>query len=260
MNRVVLTEMKDGVLRLTLNDPVTRNSLSEAMIDELLLALATPGAHAIIIGANGPAFSSGHNLKEITAHRTDTDGGATYFKMLFDKCARLMLAITQSHCPVIAEIDGLASAAGCQLVASCDLAIATDRSTFCTPGVNIGLFCSTPMVAVSRAVNSKHAMEFLLTGDIFTADDALRMGLINRVTTHNELKAASEALAHKIASKSCAAMKIGKQNFDVQLDMPIADAYAHMAQVMTDNLLVDDAKEGIGAFLQKRPPKWERGV
>ena len=256
MSELVLREMSDGILRLTLNDPATRNSLSYVMIEQLHMALDEPKARIIIIGAHGPAFSSGHNLKEITAHRTDADEGRSFFKDLFDKCADLMLAITNHPCPVIAEIDGLASAAGCQLVAICDLAVATDRSTFCTPGVNIGLFCSTPMVALSRNVSRKHAMEMLLTSDTIAAPEALRMGLVNRVTTHNELKTVTQELADKIASKSGTAIKIGKQTFDRQADMPLIEAYAYMAQIMADNLLQADAREGIGAFLQKRKPKW----
>lgn len=260
MSELVLRDLSDGILRLTLNDPATRNSLSRLMIEELQAALDGANARVIIIAAHGPAFSSGHNLKEITAHRTDADEGRNFFKNLFDKCAELMLAITNNPCPVIAEIDGLASAAGCQLVATCDLAIATDRSTFCTPGVNIGLFCSTPMVALARSVSRKHAMEMLLTGDTISASEALRMGLINRVTTHNELKAVTHELALKIASKSGTAIKIGKQAFDRQADMPLVEAYAYMAQVMADNLLQAEAHEGIGAFIQKRKPKWEQDL
>jgi enoyl-CoA hydratase/carnithine racemase len=260
MSELVLRDLSDGILRLTLNDPATRNSLSEMMIKELHSAISGAEARVIILSANGPAFSSGHNLKEITAHRTDADEGRCFFKELFDKCANLMLAITNSPCPVIAEVDGLASAAGCQLVASCDLAIATDRATFCTPGVNIGLFCSTPMVALSRTVTRKHAMEMLLTGDVIPASEALRIGLVNRVTSHNELKAVTQELAQKIASKSGAAIKVGKQAFDRQADMSVAEAYAYMAQVMADNLLLADAHEGIGAFIQKRKPEWEQGL
>lgn len=260
MSELVLRDLSDGILRLTLNDPATRNSLSEMMIKELHSAISRAEARVIILSANGPAFSSGHNLKEITAHRTDADEGHRFFKDLFDKCADLMLAITNSPCPVIAEVDGLASAAGCQLVASCDLAIATDRATFCTPGVNIGLFCSTPMVALSRTVTRKHAMEMLLTGDVIPASEALRIGLVNRVTSHNELKAVTQEFAQKIASKSGAAIKVGKQAFDRQADMPVAEAYAYMAQVMADNLLLADAHEGIGAFIQKRKPEWEQGL
>jgi enoyl-CoA hydratase/carnithine racemase len=258
MSELVLRDLNDGILRLTLNDPATRNSLSELMIKELHSAISEAKARVIILCANGPAFSSGHNLKEITARRTDADEGRRFFKDLFDKCAELMLAITNSPCPVIAEVGGLASAAGCQLVASCDLAIATDRATFCTPGVNIGLFCSTPMVALTRTVTRKHAMEMLLTGDVVPASEALRIGLVNRVTSHNELKAVTQELAQKIASKSGAAIKVGKQAFDRQADMPVAEAYAYMTQVMADNLLLADAHEGIGAFIEKRKPKWEK--
>ena len=258
MSELILRDLSDGILRITLNDPPTRNSLSHKMIGELQAALGVAGARAIIIAANGPAFSSGHNLKEITAHRIDPDEGRGFFKDLFERCAELMLAIANSPCPVIAEVDGLASAAGCQLVASCDLAIATDRSTFCTPGVNIGLFCSTPMVALTRTVQRKHAMEMLLTGDVISAPEALRMGLINRITTHNELKAATQELAQKVASKSAAAIKIGKQAFDAQAAMPAREAYAFMAQIMAENLLLADAHEGIGAFIQKRKPAWDQ--
>lgn len=260
MSDLVLRDLNDGILRLTLNDPATRNSLSEMMIQELRAALDGPNARVIILAAHGPAFSSGHNLKEITARRAEADGGSAYFKNLFDSCADLMLAIMNHPCPVIAEIDGLASAAGCQLVASCDLAIATDRSSFCTPGVNIGLFCSTPMVALTRAVQRKHAMEMLLTGDVIPATEAMRMGLINRITTHNELKTVTQELAQKIASKSGMAIKIGKQAFNTQSEMPVAEAYAYMARIMADNLLQADAHEGIGAFIQKRKPAWEQDL
>lgn len=260
MSELVLRELNDGILRLTLNDPSTRNSLSELMIEELLAAITGASARVIILAANGPAFSSGHNLKEITAHRSDADGGSAFFRNLFNACAALMLAIMNHPCPVIAEIDGLASAAGCQLVASCDLAIATDRSTFCTPGVNIGLFCSTPMVALSRAVERKHAMEMLLTGDIIPAQDAVRMGLINRVTSHNELKAATQELAQRIAAKSGTAIKIGKHAFNRQAEMPVSKAYAYMAQVMAENLVEADAHEGIEAFIQKRIPRWQQDL
>jgi enoyl-CoA hydratase/carnithine racemase len=258
MSDLILRDLSDGVLRLTLNDPSSRNSLSYKMIEELQASLDEADVRVVIIAANGPAFSSGHNLKEITAHRADADEGRSFFKDLFDKCAELMLTITNSPYPVIAEVDGLASAAGCQLVASCDLAIATDRSTFCTPGVNIGLFCSTPMVALTRAVQRKHAMEMLLTGDIIAAPEALRMGLINRVTTHNELKAVTAELAQKIASKSAVTIKIGKQAFEAQTAMPVNEAYAFMTQIMAENLLQADAHEGIGAFIEKRKPTWDQ--
>ena len=256
MNGLLLRELNDGVLRLTLNDAASRNSLSAAMIDALLGAIAGCQARAIIIAANGPVFSSGHNLKEITAHRADADEGMAYFKDLFDKCATLMLAITQHRCPVIAEVDGLASAAGCQLVASCDLAIATDRSTFCTPGVNIGLFCSTPMVALSRAVGPRHAREMLLTGDVYDAAHALRIGLVNEIVPEDSLTKHVTAMAAKIASKSQTAIGIGKPAFELQSDMDLHAAYAHCSKLMVENFLVASAREGVGAVLEKRKAVW----
>ena len=260
MTGLVLRELADGVLRLTLNDASTRNSLSEAMMAALRTGLddaAVDGAvRVVVIAAMGPVFSSGHNLKDITARRADADGGAASFASLFDACSNLMLAIVQHPKPVIAEVAGLASAAGCQLVASCDLAIAADTATFCTPGVNIGLFCSTPMVALSRNVGRKAAMEMLLTGDVLSAEDALRIGLINRVATPNALRRDTDDLAHKIAAKPHLTVTTGKQAFYRQLDMPLAEAYAFTARVMTENLLARDAEEGIAAFIGKRQPQW----
>lgn len=260
MTGLLHSTLDGGVLRLTLADAATRNSLSEAMMAELRAALdgaaADKAVRVIVLAAIGPAFSSGHNLKEITARRADADKGAAYFAALFDSCAQLMLAVVQNPKPVIAEVAGLASAAGCQLVASCDLAIAADTARFCTPGVNIGLFCSTPMVALSRNLSSKHAMEMLLTGDVFDAADALRMGLVNRVVPANALSETVSALAAKIASKSMVTVKTGKQAFYRQQDLPLAEAYAYTARVMTENLLMRDAEEGIAAFIAKRPPQW----
>ncbi len=260
MTSLVLTALSGGVLRLTLNDAATRNSLSEAMMAELSAALRAAAedraVRVIVLAAEGPAFSSGHNLKEIGAHRADADRGAAYFAKLFQSCAELMLGVVQNPKPVIAEVTGLASAAGCQLVASCDLAIAAETARFCTPGVNIGLFCSTPMVALSRNVSPKHAMEMLLTGDLFSAADATRMGLINRVVAAEALSATVMELALKIASKSMVTVKTGKQAFYRQLDLPLAEAYAYASRVMTENLLMRDAEEGIAAFIGKRPPQW----
>jgi enoyl-CoA hydratase/carnithine racemase len=219
-------------------------------------AATDKAVRVIVLAAEGPAFSSGHNLKEISAHRADADKGAAYFAALFDACARLMMGIVGNPRPVIAEVSGLASAAGCQLVATCDLAIASDAARFCTPGVNIGLFCSTPMVALSRNVSSKHAMEMLLTGDVFDAQDALRFGLVNRVVPGSQLTETVTVLAAKIASKSTVTVKTGKQAFYRQRDMPLAEAYAYTARVMTENLLMRDAEEGISAFIGKRPPNW----
>jgi enoyl-CoA hydratase/carnithine racemase len=249
------------VLRLTLNDPASRNSLSENMMAalkaELDAAATLAAARVIVIAANGPAFSSGHNLKEITAHRGDIDKGAAYFAALFKQCAELMTAIVRHPKPVIAEVQGLASAAGCQLVASCDLAVAVDTASFCTPGVNIGLFCSTPMVALSRNLSRKHAMEMLLTGDTINAEEALRLGLVNRVVPAGELVAATNSLAKKIAAKSQLTVKTGKKAFYEQAEMPLVDAYAHTAKVMAENLMARDAEEGIAAFIGKRHPNWE---
>ena len=260
MTRLLLAAAEAGVLRLTLNDPGSRNSISEAMMAELQTALEDAAAdravRVIVLAAMGPAFSSGHNLKEITARRQDADRGAAYFAALFDTCARLMMQVVRSPKPVIAEVAGLASAAGCQLVASCDLAVAADTARFCTPGVNIGLFCSTPMVALARNLSTKHAMEMLLTGDIFDAQDAYRMGLVNRVVPANELAETVSVLAGKIASKSMVTVRTGKHAFYRQLDLPLEEAYAYTARVMTENLLQRDAEEGISAFIGKRPPQW----
>jgi enoyl-CoA hydratase/carnithine racemase len=260
MSGLLIAACEGGVLRLTLNDAATRNSLSEAMMAQLQAALDAAAAdrnvRVIVLAAAGPAFSSGHNLKEISARRGDADKGAAYFAALFDTCARLMVSIVKNPKPVIAEVSGLASAAGCQLVATCDLAVAAEEARFCTPGVNIGLFCSTPMVALARNVSAKHAMEMLLTGDIFDAQDACRMGLVNRVVPAGELTAVVNALAARIASKSMVTVKTGKQAFYRQLDLPLEEAYAFTARVMTENLLQRDAVEGISAFIGKRPPEW----
>lgn len=260
MTQILLPAMEKGVLRLTLNDPATRNSLSEAMMEQLQAALREAASdnsvRVIVIAATGPVFSSGHNLKDITARRADSDKGQAYFSGLFQSCAQLMLAIVSHPKPVIAEVAGLASAAGCQLVASCDLAIASDAASFCTPGVNIGLFCSTPMVALSRNIAPKHAMEMLLTGDAIPATEALRIGLINRVVSPNELGQTVQTLAAKIASKSQMTLKTGKGAFYQQLVLPLADAYALTARVMAENLMRHDAAEGISAFIEKRQPGW----
>jgi enoyl-CoA hydratase/carnithine racemase len=258
---LVERDMRDGILRLTLADPKTRNSLSSAMMSALSGALADAASDSavrvVIIAAIGPAFSSGHNLKEITAHRDDADGGGAFFNGLMDQCGALMQSVVQHDKPVIAEVQAIASAAGCQLVASCDLAVASEYASFCTPGVDIGLFCSTPMVALSRNVSRKHAMEMLLTGDVIPASEALRIGLVNRVVPTNRLAEETEALARRIASKSLATIRLGKRAFSRQLDMPLAEAYAHTSAVMVENLMLRDAEEGIGAFIEKRAPKWQ---
>lgn len=258
MSKLLLAQIVGDVCRLRLNDSGTRNSLSLEMIAALLSALRQTTAKVVIISAEGPVFCSGHNLREITQHRQDEDHGAGFFRELFAACSELMLHVTQMPAAVIAEVDGLASAAGCQLVASCDLAVASDKASFCTPGVNIGLFCSTPSVALSRAVDRKHAMEMLLTGDVFSAADAFRMGLVNSVVSQDRLSQTTAQLAEKISRKSTEAIRVGKKGFSPQLSLPVGEAYTMMAELMIENLLHDDAKEGISAFLNKRAPAWPR--
>ncbi|CZF79523.1 putative enoyl-CoA hydratase echA8 [Grimontia celer] len=250
----------NGVLRLTLNNPQRRNALSQAMIGALHQAITdasiSSDVKVVVLSGNGPAFSAGHDLKEITAARSNDDKGRAFFTSLMSQCAAMMTAIVNCPKPVIAEIDGIATAAGCQLVASCDLAYASDTSRFATPGVNIGLFCSTPMVALSRNVSSKHAMEMLLTGDMLSAADAERMGLINRVTESTSLKALTQEVADKIAAKSSLTLAIGKEAFYRQQEMNLPKAYAYTSEVMVNNMLTEDGEEGISAFVEKRPPVW----
>lgn len=257
---VLRRETEGAVALLTLNRPASRNSLSEEMLTELIDALASLcrdiSIRAVVIAAEGPAFCSGHDLRELTARRTDPDGGRSFFATLWDLCSTMMMSVVQLPQPVIACVQGAAFAAGCQLVASCDLAVAAEDATFATPGVNIGLFCSSPMVALSRNVARKHAMEMLLTGDALSAADALRIGLVNRVVPAGEERAEAMRLARHIASKSAAAIRVGKQAFHAQIEMNLADAYAHISRVMVENMLEADAKEGIEAFLAKRPPQW----
>jgi enoyl-CoA hydratase/carnithine racemase len=258
---VLRGEHRDGIAVVTLNRPARRNSLSRAMIDALADALAAIGRdnalRVVIIAAEGPAFCAGHDLAEMTAHRADRDGGAAFFAALFDRSAALMKAIVGLPQPVIACVQGAASAAGCQLVATCDLAVASANATFATPGVNIGLFCSSPMVALSRNVARKHAMEMLLGGEMVSAADALRIGLVNRVTPAGEERAEAVRLARRIASHSTASIRLGKPAFYAQLEMSLADAYDHASRIMAENMLIADAKEGIAAFLAKRPPQWK---
>jgi enoyl-CoA hydratase/carnithine racemase len=245
----------DGVAWLTLNRPAARNALSlelmEALDAELAQIESTPTVKVVVIGGAGPAFCAGHDLRELRATPTRTLYDAT-----FALCARLMLRIVRLPKPVIARVHGVATAAGCQLVASCDLAVAADTARFATPGVNIGLFCSTPMVALSRAVGRKAAMEMLLTGDLVDAVRAREIGLVNRVVPEAELDAAVSALAGQIAAKSPLTVAIGKEAFYRQAEMALDAAYAYTAEVMTQNMLARDAGEGIDAFLAKRPPVW----
>jgi enoyl-CoA hydratase/carnithine racemase len=229
------------------------NTLSETFRE----IAADRTVRAVVVAANGPAFSAGHDLKELTARRTDTDGGRAFFRHIMTSCSDMMQQIVTLPQPVIACVQGVATAAGCQLVASCDLAIASSAAKFATPGVDIGLFCSTPMVALSRNVSRKHAMEMLLTGDMISAEDAYRMGLVNRVVPAGEERARALRLAHHIAGKSAHTVKIGKEGFYRQAEMGLADAYRYVAQVMVENLMSHDAKEGVSAFIEKRDPQWE---
>jgi len=258
MTALVLNEQSGNVTRLVLNDSATRNSLSADMMAALKTALTEIATPVAIIAANGPVFCSGHNLKEITAHRNDSDQGKAFYASLFEQCSDLMMLIQSHQAAIIAEVGGMASAAGCQLVASCDLAVASHDAGFCTPGVNIGLFCSTPMVAVSRTVGRRHAMEMLLTGRVVDAEEAYRIGLVNRVVPANQLSEATLDLAALVSRKSPEAIRIGKKAFAQQRGLPIHEAYAAMAEVMANNLQCDDAKEGIGAFIDKRQPNWTK--
>ncbi|MGD0190081.1 MAG: enoyl-CoA hydratase [Rhizomicrobium sp.] len=257
---LVLVHREGAVLRLTMNRTAARNALSEELMAALQSALdeagEDPSVRAIVLGAEGPAFSSGHDLKEMTAHRNDADNGKAAFAALFAQCSRLMQTIVRHPVPVIAQVQGIATAAGCQLVASCDLAVASSVARFATPGVNIGLFCSTPMVALSRNVSRKAAMEMLLTGEMISAKEARRIGLINRVVDSEALPASAMSLAQQIASKPVATVKIGKEAFYNQLEMGLGAAYDYASQVMTENMLAAEAEEGICAFVEKREPKW----
>jgi enoyl-CoA hydratase/carnithine racemase len=258
---VLLHENLDDVAMLSLNRPAARNSLSVELLEAMIAALAAISAdtsiRAVVIAANGPAFCAGHDLKELTARRTDADGGRAFFTAVWKLCSTMMQSVARLPQPAIACVQGAASAAGCQLVAMCDLAVASDAATFATPGVNIGLFCSSPMVALSRNVARKHAMEMLLTGDAISAEHAQRIGLVNRLVPAGQERDEAIRLARLIASKSGASIKIGKPAFYAQLEMGLADAYDYASRVMIDNMLIPDAEQGIGAFIAKRKPKWE---
>lgn len=253
---ILLRHDSDGIARLTLNRPAARNALSVALMDALQKALDAVARDdtikTVVIAANGPGFCAGHDLREMRANP-----GRQHYEAVFKQCARLMTAIVRLPKPVIARVHGVATAAGCQLVASCDLAVAAVDARFATPGVNIGLFCSTPMVALSRAVPRKAAMEMLLTGELIGADEAQRLGLVNRVVSADRLDNAVNELARTIAAKSPLVLKIGKEAFYRQAELGLDAAYAYASEVMVTNMLARDAEEGIDAFLQKRSPKWE---
>ncbi len=258
---ILLRENAGPIALLTLNRPAARNSLSVALIGALSDAFAALAAdrtvRAVVLAANGPAFCAGHDLKELAERRSDTDGGRAYFAHVMATCSNMMQQIVRLPQPVIATVHSVATAAGCQLVASCDLAIASSAAKFATPGVDIGLFCSTPMVALSRNVARKPAMEMLLTGEMISAEEAARIGLVNRVVAPGSERGEALKLARKIAEKSSHVLKIGKEAFYRQLELPLADAYRYASQVMTENMMARDAEEGICAFIEKRAPKWE---
>lgn len=257
-------EDRGAVRIITLDNPARRNALSMAMIGELHHALRevgqTTSLRALVIAAEGPAFSAGHDLKEIQAARAESDKGRGFFEGLMASCSAMMMEIRTLPCPVIAAVETVATAAGCQLVASCDLAVAGADARFATPGVNIGLFCSTPMIALSRNVLNKHAMEMLLTGEMIDAETAHRFGLVNRVVPAGGAMDEALRLATLIASKPAATVKIGKEAFYHQTEMSLEDAYLYASRVMVENLLIREAEEGIGAFTSRRAhPTTDRG-
>jgi enoyl-CoA hydratase/carnithine racemase len=253
---VLLVSLDGGVLRLVLNRPAARNALSVGLMNALGEALDRAAAdkecRVVVIAGAGPAFCAGHDLRELRA-----DPGRAVYERVFAQCSALMLQIVRLAKPVIAEVHGIATAAGCQLVATCDLAVAAEDARFATPGVNIGLFCSTPMVALTRAVGRKAAMEMLLTGELVDAVSAKALGLVNRVVPRVELAAATMGLARQIAAKSALTVAIGKEAFYHQAELGLADAYRYAAEAMTKNMLARDAAEGIDAFLAKRQPVWQ---
>ncbi|EKS38241.1 enoyl-CoA hydratase [Afipia broomeae] len=257
----LLREQIGGIAVLTLDSPKTRNALSEGMIAALHEAIDSirddKSVRAVVIAAQGPAYSSGHDLKELTARRSDADKGKAYFSHMMKSCSDMMQAIVRLPKPVVAAVQGVATAAGCQLVATCDLAVASEQATFGTPGIDIGLFCSTPMVALSRNVPRKHAMHMLLTGEHVSAQRAYELGLVNSVVPAGTERDAAIDLANRIAVKSAYTLKVGKEAFYRQAEMNLADAYTYAAQVMAENMMARDAQEGIGAFIEKRAPKWE---
>ncbi len=253
---ILIREDENGITRLTLNRPQQYNALSSAMLSELQAALddisADDGIHVVIIAANGKAFSAGHDLKEM---RSSDD--QAFHQALFNQCSAMMLTINQMPQPVIAQVNGIATAAGCQLVANCDLAVATFDSRFAVSGINVGLFCSTPSVPLSRNIPRKQAMQMLLTGDFISAEQAQAYGLINDVVSDDELQQTTTDLAHKIAAKSPLAIKLGKQMFYQQLPMELSEAYAFAGEKMACNIDSEDAREGIDAFIEKRAPEWK---
>lgn len=259
MRSLVGTERQGSVLRLTLQNPPA-NALSIEVMQTLQAELDSaeddPAVRVVIIAAEGKLFSAGHDLKEMTAHRADPDRGKGFFEQTFGVCSRLMQSISGLPKPVIAEVGGMATAAGCQLVASCDLAVASEEAKFGVNGIDVGLFCSTPAVALTRNITRKRAMEMLLTGEMIDGATALEFGLVNRVVSAGSLSKAVNELAQTVASKSSAAVKLGKAAVANQAGLGLADAYAQASKTMVENMLAADAEEGISAFLEKRQPNW----
>ena len=259
--RLIKTKKNNKIFNIILNDEKHQNTLSEEMINELSkvfeLAESDNEIKVIILSSIGKVFCAGHNLKDLNSKRSENDNGEHYYKKLFQMCSELMISINKHSKPVIAMINGIATAAGCQLISSCDLAYSSENSQFATPGVNIGLFCSTPMVPLSRTVGKKQAMEMLLTGDLIDAKKALSIGLINNVFETEKLQENVLKIANKIASKSSATIKIGKDAFYKQKDMSLKEAYDYTSKIMTENMLHKDSEEGITAFLEKRSPNWK---
>lgn len=257
---ILIREDAGAVATLTMNTPKTLNALSEDMItalqDQFDSLMDDTSTRVVILRGSGKAFCAGHNLKEMTAARQAEDGGKQYFLDLFAKCTKMMTSIPKLPQPVICQPHGLATAAGCQLVASCDMAVTDFDTKFGVNGVNIGLFCSTPMVALSRNIPRKHAFEMLTTGNFISSEKAMELGLVNRVVAADQIDAETRALADLVASKLGAAVKVGKQAFYEQIQMPLLDAYAYTGEVMADNMLFRDTEEGIAAFLEKRPAEW----
>ena len=260
MNEFISENIQDNILRVTLNNPSTQNTLSLDMIRRLQTVFENADKNhdikVIILASSGKVFCAGHNLKEINNHRSDLDKGLDFFTILINSCSNLMLKIIHNSKPVIAEVNGVATAAGCQLVASCDLAYASTNAKFATPGVNIGLFCSTPMVALSRAVKNKHSMEMLLTGDLIKAEKAIEIGLINNIFINKDLTKEVNLIAELISKKSSLTLKVGKKAFYEQSGMKIVEAYKYASEVMIKNMMEAESEEGISAFIEKRKPNW----
>ncbi len=260
MSEILLRENDGAVATLTLNRPERLNALSEELMTALQAEFdriaAEPATKVVILKGAGRAFCAGHDLRQMQGKRQAPDGGRAYYMALFAQCSRLMTTIPRLPQPVIAEVHGLAAAAGCQLVATCDLAVAASSAQFGVNGINIGLFCSTPMVALSRNIGRKQAFEALTTGEFLSAERALDFGLINRAVPEADLATETRALADKVASKLGSAVRIGKRAFYEQLEMTLDDAYAHTGRVIAENMLHPDTAEGVQAFLEKRPPDW----